>query len=220
MVFRREALQAIGGVECAQGQLVDDMAIGKHVYEAGYKNVMSRAPLHIATGGMSFRQFLPVYRRWMMFSRNGLPFSFTWPQYLQGAEFFTAFLATLAGLVSGHALAALVPATALLALATSLVILQRGYGGESIPSKYLWAPFAFYLVSPVVLLQNTLKKKVEWRGRAYDVTATAALAPAPLAATTAAAGPVVGVASSPSSMLRRPVARVTREPARRAAVGR
>ncbi|HEY2747784.1 MAG TPA: glycosyltransferase, partial [Polyangia bacterium] len=33
MVFRREALQAIGGVESVQGQLVDDMAIGKRVHE-------------------------------------------------------------------------------------------------------------------------------------------------------------------------------------------
>ena len=55
MVFRREALAAIGGVESAQGQLVDDMAIGKRVHEAGYKNVMSRSPLHIATGGMTLR---------------------------------------------------------------------------------------------------------------------------------------------------------------------
>jgi ceramide glucosyltransferase len=71
MVFRREALKAIGGVESVQGQLVDDMAIGKRVHEAGYKNVMTRHPLHIATGGLSLRQFLPTYGRWMHFSRNG-----------------------------------------------------------------------------------------------------------------------------------------------------
>jgi ceramide glucosyltransferase len=35
MVFTRECLNAIGGVECAQGQLVDDMYIGKCVAKAG-----------------------------------------------------------------------------------------------------------------------------------------------------------------------------------------
>src|SRR5262249_57919420 len=56
MVFRRGALRAIGGVESVQGQLVDDMAIGKRLHEHGYKNVMSRRPLHIATGGLTLRQ--------------------------------------------------------------------------------------------------------------------------------------------------------------------
>ena len=85
-----------------QGQLVDDMAIGKRVHEAGYKNVMSRAPLHIATGGMTLRQFLPVFRRWMSFSRNGLPLSFVWRQWLQGAEFFVALWPLVAALVRRH----------------------------------------------------------------------------------------------------------------------
>ena len=37
MVFRRPALRAIGGVACAEGQLVDDMYIGKRVHEAGFR---------------------------------------------------------------------------------------------------------------------------------------------------------------------------------------
>ena len=102
MVFRREALQAIGGVESVQGQLVDDMAIGKRLHDIGWRNVMSRHPLHIATGGMTLKQFLPVFRRWMSFSRNGLPTSFVWRQWAQGAGFFIAFIAALLALATGH----------------------------------------------------------------------------------------------------------------------
>jgi ceramide glucosyltransferase len=183
MVFRREALQAIGGVESVQGQLVDDMAIGKRVHEAGYNNVMSRHPLHIATGGMTLRQFLPVFRRWMMFSKNGLPVSFVWRQWLQGAEFYVALFALLASLATGHLLAALLPAAALAAQSASMLTLQREYGGAPIPVRWAWMPFAFFVIAPFVLLQNALKRKVEWRGREYQLDGVAALAarPAPAA---------------------------------------
>ena len=181
MVFRREALKAIGGVESVQGQLVDDMAIGKRVHEHGFKNVMSRSPLHIATGGLTLRKFLPIFRRWMYFSRNGLPGSFVWRQWLQGAEWFVAFGTLVATLVTGHFLAALLPLAAMVAQTASLIALNRRYGGAPIPARLWWAAAAFYFVSPVVLVQNMLKKRVEWRGREYKLnTAAALVAPAPV----------------------------------------
>jgi ceramide glucosyltransferase len=182
MVFRRDALDAIGGVESVQGQLVDDMAIGKRVYEAGYKNVMSRIPLHIATGGMTLKQFLPVFRRWMSFSRNGLPISFVWRQWLQGAEFFIAMMAMVAAVVAGHPLVALLPAAAVAALSGSMFILNRRYGGAEVPARFFWTPIAFFLIAPAVLVQNMLKRKVDWRGRIYTLGASDALAATPVAA--------------------------------------
>ena len=176
MVFRREALASIGGVESVRGQLVDDMAIGKRLHEAGWKNVMGRAPLHIETGGMTLRQFFPVYRRWMSFSRNGLPLSFTWRQWLQGAEFFVALVAALIALATGHVLAALVPALAIGAMSTSLLSLQRLTGGARVPRKWVLLPIVFYLLSPVVLIANELGRRVSWRGRVYSITSGAALA--------------------------------------------
>jgi ceramide glucosyltransferase len=175
MVFRREALRTIGGVESVKGQLVDDMAIGKRIHEAGYKNVMTRHPLHIATGGLSLRQFLPTYGRWMYFSRNGLPISFVWRQWMQGVGFFAAFFALLASLLTGHFLTALLPLSAIVAQAASVLALQRKSGGAPVPAKWWIMPVVFYLVSPYVLLKNALKKRVNWRGRVYALAANAAL---------------------------------------------
>jgi len=184
MVFRREALAAIGGVESVQGQLVDDMAIGKRVHEHGFKNVMSRSPLHIATGGLTLRKFLPIFRRWMYFSRNGLPTSFVWRQWLQGAEWFIAFGTVVAALATGHLVAALLSLLAMVAQTASLIALNRRYGGAPIPPRLWWAAAAFYFVSPVVLVQNMLKNRVEWRGREYKLNTAAALAaPAPVLST-------------------------------------
>jgi ceramide glucosyltransferase len=175
MVFRREALEAIGGVESVEGQLVDDMAIGKRVHEAGYRNVMSRHPLHIATGGMTLRQFLPVFRRWMYFSRNGLPTSLVWRQWMQGVQFYVSLAALLVALASGHFLGALFPGAALAMQAASMLILQRANGGAAIPAKWWVMPIVLFLVSPYVLAQNLLKKRVEWRGRQYQLDKAAAL---------------------------------------------
>jgi len=175
MVFKREALRDIGGVGAAKGQLVDDMYLGKRVAEVGYKNVMVQQPLHIATGGMTLKQFMPVYRRWMMFSKNGLPFSFTWRQWLQGGAYFVALISTVVALVSGHFAAAIMPATSLALIGVSLLSLNRLYGGAAMPLRLAWAPWVLYLLAPVIMVKNLFKKQVDWRGRIYQLDNAAAL---------------------------------------------
>jgi ceramide glucosyltransferase len=179
MVFKREALDAIGGVECATGQLVDDMYIGKCVHEAGYRNVIVTRGLKVPTGGLSFAEFLPIYRRWMAFSRNGLPMSFTWPQWALGGGFYAALIATVAALLSSTPAAALAPLGALAMFSGSLLALNQLYGGARIPLKYWWTPVALMSVAPYVMVKMLTKKHVAWRGRSYQVGASAALAPAP-----------------------------------------
>jgi hypothetical protein len=112
----------------------------------------------------------------MMFSRNGLPTSFVWRQWLQGAEWFASVGLFAAAIATGHFVAALVPLAALVAQTASLIALNRRYGGAPIPPRLWWAAAAFYFVAPVVLVQNLRKKRVEWRGREYKVDTTAALA--------------------------------------------
>jgi len=176
MVFKREALDAIGGVQCATGQLVDDMYIGRRVAGAGYRNLLVKRGLKVPTGGLGLRDFLPIYRRWMAFSRNGLPFSFTWPQWLLGGGFFAAVIATVAAALSASPLAMLAPAMAVTAFTVTLLQLNRLYGGAPVPLKWAWTPPALLLLSPAVLVATLMKKKVGWRGRVYDVDASAALA--------------------------------------------
>jgi ceramide glucosyltransferase len=178
MVFKRSALQAIGGVRAAQGQLVDDMAIGKAMHEAGYLNVMSRKPLHIATGGMTLREFMPVYRRWMAFSKNGLPLSFTWRQWMTGVAFYGSLvLALIAWAVGGPWAAA--PSLATFALVgASQLVLQRRYGGAPVPARLWWTAWAVFVLAPVILVSNLFRRNVNWRGRVYTLDRAAALAPA------------------------------------------
>src|SRR6202012_1109886 len=161
MVFERSALDAIGGVRAAQGQLVEDMALGRALHEAGYANVMSRAPLHIATGGMTLRQFLPVYRRWMLFSKNGLPLSFTWKQWLTGVAFYGALVMSLAAFAAGGWAAALPALSALAFGGGSQLGLQRRYGGAPIPARVAGTAWGVFLIAPAILVSNWLRRDVD-----------------------------------------------------------
>jgi len=176
MVFRRECLRDIGGVACARGELVDDMAIGRCVAQKGWRNIMAPHPLHVATGGMSYAEFLKLSRRWMLFGRNGLPFEFTRPMWLRGVEFWVGALTLLLALITHHWLAALGPAVALAVFEASLLTINKQFGGAPVQARYLWVPFALPMVAPAQLAYGLVDKKVDWRGRAYDLDVHARLA--------------------------------------------
>ncbi|MGZ3440950.1 MAG: hypothetical protein ACXVDD_15605, partial [Polyangia bacterium] len=119
---------------------------------------------------------LPIYRRWMAFSRNGLPISFTYPQWLLGAGFFAALLTTIFAALSSTPVAALAPLGAIVAFTVTLFSLNRTYGGAPVPLRYAWTPAVLLLLGPYVLASTLRKKQVAWRGRTYQVDRTAALA--------------------------------------------
>lgn len=176
MVFRRETLGDIGGVAVARGELVDDMAIGRAVAKKGWRNVMAPHPLHVATGGMSYAEFLKLSRRWMLFGRNGLPFEFTKPMWLRGVEFWLATAALALAFGTHHWLLALAPAAGLATFIGSMLLINRRFGGAPIPLRWLWAVFALPVVAPAQLAYGLIDKRVDWRGRAYDLDAHARLA--------------------------------------------
>lgn len=178
MVFRPEALAAIGGPACAEGQFVDDMYIGRCLDRAGYANVMIDQPLAIVNSGTSARQFLDIYRRWVMFGLDGIPFRVTWPLWLRGIDAWLATALVAISLAAGAGWATLIAATALVAQGESLRHLHVRFGGAPIPLRLRWVGIALFLVAPLVVASMRWRR-VEWRGRAYALRRTAGLAGAP-----------------------------------------
>jgi hypothetical protein len=146
------------------------------VAQKGWRNIMAPHPLHVATGGMSYAEFLKLSRRWMLFGRNGLPFEFTRPMWLRGVEFWVGALTLLLALITHHWLAALGPAVALAVFEASLLTINKQFGGAPVQARYLWVPFALPMVAPAQLAYGLVDKKVDWRGRAYDLDVHARLA--------------------------------------------
>lgn len=175
MAFRREALNAIGGLECADGQLVDDMFLGQKVAEAGYENRVSPHPVPIIQQGMSNVDFVKTYRRWIAFSRSGLPgLEFKLASWLRGVVFF-------GGLVLAAAAAAFSPLAALLGLAASVAIaasvnrLHVAAGGARLRLRHLAVGFVMLLASPLIYLGIFSKRQLTWRGRTYQLDASSRL---------------------------------------------
>jgi ceramide glucosyltransferase len=174
MVFSREALEAAGGLECAEGQLVDDMYIGRCLVEAGYANVMAKHTLPIITDGLSFGRFLKVYRRWLLFARNGLNLAFVWPMIWRGVAFFAAIFVTIAAAVIGTPWAAFAALAALLIQDMSAETLQRRLGGSPTPLRYRWMYGALLITAPAILVSMGWSG-LDWRGREYRLGAQAKL---------------------------------------------
>jgi ceramide glucosyltransferase len=176
MVFRREALAAAGGLECADGQLVDDMYLGACVQRAGYRNVMIPHPLAVTTGGMALGAFLKLFRRWLLFSQSGLPGGFTGRNWLRGIALGAALVVLIAALRIDPRVA--LPAAIALALALySPVALHRRFGGAPIPLHLLWVPIALPLGGPLLVLWSLARRRVDWRGRDYALDLHARLRP-------------------------------------------
>jgi len=167
MVFKREALDAICGVACADGQLVDDMYIGACVARAGYRNIMIRRPLAITNGGMALGEFWALMRRWLLFSHNGLPSAFTGPGWLRGLETWTAIALIAAGAALARPAGVLLGAVAIVASAASHARLERAFGGAPTALRHWWVTLLIPLLAPAVIVSAIFHREVTWRGRAY-----------------------------------------------------
>lgn len=175
MVFTRRALAAVGGVQCAEGQFVDDMYIGQCIARAGFKNVMVPYPLRIVTGGLGPRQFIRVFRRWMLFSQGGLPPSFVRPNWFRGVLYFTSLGVTAAALATESWAGAILPAAAAALFVWSQLDLQVRFGGSRVAVQHLWVPVVLPFVAALVTLSTKLNRDVDWRGRSYSLDASAKL---------------------------------------------
>jgi ceramide glucosyltransferase len=177
MVFRRETIRAIGGLESAEGQLVDDMYIGERVSRAGLRNVVSPHAVPIIQQKLPLLDFLSIYVRWLTFSRSGLPgLTFKVISWLRGFVFWAGFLLTVGAAVEGAWLQAALAACAPILTAASINVLHRLQGGVRLRLRHSWVGFALLMVAPLVMLWIHTRREVTWRGRSYALNGASKLA--------------------------------------------
>ena len=175
MAFKRSALQAIGGVKCAEGQLVDDMFLGARIVEAGYSNVMGTHPLQVINHGLGFRGFLKLWRRWLFCGRGGIPASFALPFVARAVSFFIALGLAIAMLVSGHLWLAGLAAAVWILEGVHYIRLHRLVGGASLPLRYAWMTWMPYPATIPLGLSMLLRPELDWRGHTYRLDGSARL---------------------------------------------
>jgi len=177
MVFTRRTLSAIGGLESAAGQLVDDMYLGARVKAVGLRNVLAPRAVPVIQHGLSLREFLRIYVRWITFSRTGLPGrEFKLLPWLQGVCFWCGLLLLLIGAASQALPLALVGLLGALAVSTSVNALYAQVAGAPLPRRLRWVAFALLFAAPVVFFLVLTRREVTWRGRSYPLDRSARLA--------------------------------------------
>jgi ceramide glucosyltransferase len=175
MVLRRQALDAIGGLACAEGQFVDDMYIGQCVARAGWRNRVVSHSLRVVTGGMGPLGFVRTFRRWILFSEGGLPAGFTRPNWVRGALAWATWLSIGLAFGLGVPAAAIPAALALIALIASQVALERQMQGPGVALRHLWIPAILPIVAGLVALSTRIWRRADWRGRSYALAPGARL---------------------------------------------
>jgi len=177
MLFRREALDAIGGIECAEGQLVDDMFLGAQVHAAGFRNLLGRARVSVISHGMAFGDFYRLWRRWLFFGRGGIPFAFMLPLAWRGLSVFVALGLLLTCLLQGTPGVALLPLALLGAEGWHYLRLNRLVGGAPVPASLAWMLWTPQPLAAVIAVTMLVKPEVEWRGHTYRLDLAARLRP-------------------------------------------
>lgn len=179
MAFRRSALQDIGGVKCADGQLVDDMYLGARIVEAGYTNVMGTHPLQVINYGLGFKAFLKLWRRWLFCGRGGIPSSFALPFVARAASFFIALGLAVAMLLTGHPWLAALAVVVWLLEGLHYIRLHRLVGGAVLPLRFAWMAWMPYPATIPIGLSMLIRPELDWRGHTYRLDASARLRSAP-----------------------------------------
>ena len=178
-VLTRPALAAIGGLESAEGQLVDDMVLGARIHAAGFRNLLVRRPVPIVQRGLSLRGFWELYVRWITFSRGLKASGFKARAAVPPLLFWLGLLLVPLALRHGWWFAAALGALLPLAVASSTVALHRRAGGAPAGPRTLAASFLLPLAGPFIVLSVAFRNEVEWRGRRYRLDRRAQLAAAP-----------------------------------------
>ncbi len=171
MVFKREAIAAIGGLESTEGQLCDDLYMGQLTHEAGWDNVMAPHANRIIHYGINPKQAYEMYARWITFSRTGFPDLLFFLPVFGVVGFFVAseFTALFLG-VTGRFLPALAFTSVMLMINHTMNTVHHALGAAPKPKHHWWGGAISLSLLPWIYFRvYLLQGKIGWRGRDYDL---------------------------------------------------
>ena len=166
MAVRRDALEAIGGIQSTANYYSDDFVLGNRVWEAGYKVALSHyKPGHVLMP-RSWAQSLDDQLRWMKSTRYSRPAGHVGSGLTYCVPF--GLLGLFAGMAAGHPLLGWL----LLAIAWANRVLQSlvvGWGviRDSRALKFCWLYPVRDLLGFVTWLGSFTSRGFQWRGETY-----------------------------------------------------
>ncbi len=165
LALRREALEAIGGLEPLVDMLADDYELGVRVHRAGYRIALAPVVVETAVPEYRWRGFLAHQLRWLRTVRD----SRRWG-YLGLLFTHPVALALLAALASGGNVWSVWLLAMALALRLSLAM-QTGVAtlGDRALLGELWLLPLRDVVAFGLWLTSFASNRIEWRGHRFEL---------------------------------------------------
>jgi ceramide glucosyltransferase len=169
VAFRRDALDAIGGIRATADYYSDDYVLGNKIWAAGYKVMFSHYFVHHVLNRRSLRRILGDQLRWMKSTRHSRP----WGHLGTGLTFAMPF--GVLGFVAALVLRTPLLAFALLAAACINRIVQSiavGWGLLKDPRalRLSWIYPLRDLQGFVIWVASYMSHTFHWRGENYRFT--------------------------------------------------
>ncbi len=170
VAFRRDSLDAIGGIRATADYYSDDYVLGEKIWRAGYKVIFSHYFVHHVLPPRPFVRTLGDQLRWMKSTRHSRP----WGHLGTGLTFAMPF--ALLGVGAGYALGNPALGWSLFALGyLNRIIQSLAVGGRLLKDRravgLCWLYPLRDLQGFAVWLASYLSHDFYWRGEHYTFTA-------------------------------------------------
>ncbi|MBX7219002.1 MAG: glycosyltransferase [Blastocatellia bacterium] len=176
-VLRRDRLNRIGGFSGLEAQLCDDYAVARHIQHQGLRLVQTQVRHGIRTTVTSFRQYLNLITRWLLFPQASIMKSASWntQAIFYGVAFlptFFPFALTLAALWTKAVVWAGLLGGYLLFNLLVVGYLNAGFLAGATPLRwYLLIPLMQFLLPLHVVWSLVAPRSINWRGHLMRIHA-------------------------------------------------
>ena len=165
MATTRERLAAIGGFPVLADYLADDFMLGNLIASDGYEVKLSQYVVETAMSPIGFWGMMRHQIRWARSTRISRPLG-----YLGLILTYGTALALLLVAVDGGSIFSLVLLAITLVIRLSMAwLIGVKWLGDGLLRKYLWLVPVRDLLSFLIWCISWVGRRVEWRGRKYEV---------------------------------------------------
>jgi ceramide glucosyltransferase len=173
MATTRARLESIGGFRALKDYLADDFMLGNLIAASGYEVRLSRTVVETAMAPVGFAGMMRHQLRWSRSTRRSRPAGYFGLIFTYG----TALALINAAVAKGSAFSLALLAFTLFARMAMGWTIGVGYLGDRILKRYFYLLPARDLLSFVIWCASWFGRKVEWRGRVFEVSKDGKMTP-------------------------------------------